>query len=117
MVIITVIKELANEFDGEFNCLGENTIKYIIFSVPIGWKVRKIGDNREEITKTISNKKNSLSEQDFWQPLYQIMLIFFLKKFIKLKVNMDMIVKNVKQMELNKKIVIAFLNTQTLKKI
>ena len=30
---------------------------------------------------------------------------------------MDMIVKNVKQMELNKKIVIAFLNTQTLKKI
>ena len=36
MVIITVIKELANEFDGEFNCLGENTIIYIIFSVPIG---------------------------------------------------------------------------------
>ena len=57
MVIITVIKELANEFDGEFNCLGENTIKYIIFSVPIGWKVRKIGGNREEITKTISKKK------------------------------------------------------------
>ena len=57
MVIITVIKELANEFDGEFNCLGENTIIYIIFSVPIGWKVRQIGNNREEITKTISNKK------------------------------------------------------------
>ena len=30
---------------------------------------------------------------------------------------MDMMVKNVKQMELNKKIVIAFLNTQALKKI
>ena len=30
-----IIKELASEFDGNFECLGENTEKYIIFSVPI----------------------------------------------------------------------------------
>ena len=36
-----VIKELAEEFGGEFECLGENTEKYITFSVP----------NKKEITK------------------------------------------------------------------
>ena len=30
-----IIKELAYEFDGNFECLGENTGKYITFSVPI----------------------------------------------------------------------------------
>ena len=29
------MKELAREFDGNFECLGENTEKYITFSVPI----------------------------------------------------------------------------------
>ena len=30
-----IIKQLAIEFKGEFECLGENTEKYITFSVPI----------------------------------------------------------------------------------
>ena len=30
-----IIKELAEEFDGYFECLGENKEKYITFSVPI----------------------------------------------------------------------------------
>ena len=30
-----MIKELAEEFEGEFECLGENTEKYITFPVPI----------------------------------------------------------------------------------
>ena len=30
-----IIKELASEFDGNFECLGENAEKYITFSVPI----------------------------------------------------------------------------------
>ena len=30
-----IIKELAKEFEGKFECLGENTEKYITFSVPI----------------------------------------------------------------------------------
>ena len=33
------IKELACEFDGNFECLGENTEKYITFSVPIKKKI------------------------------------------------------------------------------
>ena len=30
-----IIKALAEEFEGPFECLGENTEKYITFSVPI----------------------------------------------------------------------------------
>ena len=38
-----IIKNLAEEFEGEFECLGENTKKYITFSVP----------TKKEITKKI----------------------------------------------------------------
>ena len=41
-----IIKELAEEFVGPFECLGENTEKYITFSVPI----KKQFDNGESIT-------------------------------------------------------------------
>ena len=34
-----VIKELANEFEGDFECLGESTEKYITFSVPLKKKI------------------------------------------------------------------------------
>ena len=36
-----IIKNLAEEFEGEFECLGENTEKYITFSVPIKKEVTK----------------------------------------------------------------------------
>ena len=34
-----IIKELANEFEGNFECLEENTEKYITFSVPINKRI------------------------------------------------------------------------------
>ena len=34
-----IIKELVNEFEGKFQCLGENTEKYITFSVPLKKKI------------------------------------------------------------------------------
>ena len=37
-----IIKELAEEFKGEFECLGENTEKYITFSVPVKKEMKKI---------------------------------------------------------------------------
>ena len=41
-----IIKKLAKEFEGEFECIGENTEKYITFSVPI----KKENDNDKRIT-------------------------------------------------------------------
>ena len=51
-----MIKELANEFDGKFECLGENTEKYKKFSIPIEKEVTKIDNDRNESVKTMSFK-------------------------------------------------------------
>ena len=36
-----IIKELAKEFEGEFECLRESTEKYVTFSVPIKKEITK----------------------------------------------------------------------------
>ena len=41
-----IIKQLAEEFEGEFDYLGENAEKYITFSVPL----KKENDNGKTIT-------------------------------------------------------------------
>ena len=46
-----IIKELVKEFEGNFECLGENTEKYITFSVPIK---KKIENKDMEITYKIN---------------------------------------------------------------
>ena len=67
-----VIKELLKEFEGQFESLGENTEKYISFSVPI----KKQLDN----SKTITYKKKGFSiALDLCQPYYQNLLILCLK--------------------------------------
>ena len=48
-----IIKELVKEFQKQFSCLGENTEKYITFTVPIEKEVTRIYKNGEEITKNI----------------------------------------------------------------
>ena len=53
--------------------------------------------------------------QDLWQAHYQILLIILLKEFIKSNVNMGLIMKKVKRVELNTKIVRVVLNIQTIK--
>ena len=53
--------------------------------------------------------------QDLWQAHYQVLSIIFLKEFINLNRNTDMMIKNVKLAELNINIVTVFLETQTLK--
>ena len=45
-----IIKELVKEFEGNFDCLGENTEKYITFSVPLK---KKIENKNLEITYKI----------------------------------------------------------------
>ena len=51
-----IIKELAEEFEGELNCLWENNSKYKTFSVAIIKQAKRIGINGKEIAKTISCK-------------------------------------------------------------
>ena len=51
-----IIKELANEFEGQFKCLGENTEKNKPFSVPIKKEVNDISKGGNQIVFTISYK-------------------------------------------------------------
>ena len=44
-----IIKELAEEFEGQFECLGQNTKKYLTFSV----KIKKELDNGKKSTYKI----------------------------------------------------------------
>ena len=67
-----IIKELADEFEGQFECLGENTDKYITFSVPIKkeldngksitYKIKSI-DSFRFMSSSLSNLVDNLSER------------------------------------------------------
>ena len=47
------IKELAKEFEGKFNCVGENIEKYKPFPFSITKKVKRTDKNGEDATKNI----------------------------------------------------------------
>ena len=51
-----IIKELANEFGGQFECLGENTKKYKTLSFPIEEKIVKIDKDGYDSVLTTSYK-------------------------------------------------------------
>ena len=50
------IKNLAEEFEGEFECLGENTETYITFSIPIKKEITKKDTNGNDKIIKISYK-------------------------------------------------------------
>ena len=52
-----IIKQLADTFKGQFECLGENTKKYIAFSLPIKKEV-------EEEEAAYGKEENSKKKQD-----------------------------------------------------
>ena len=51
-----IIKELANEFEKQFEYLGENTEKYKTFSIPIEKEVTNIDKDGNESVAIISYK-------------------------------------------------------------
>ena len=67
-----IIKELVKEFEGNFECLGENTEKYITFSVPIKKKIEnkdleitykvKFIDSYRFMTSSLSKLVDNLSQ-------------------------------------------------------
>ena len=67
-----IIKELVKEFEGNFECLGENTEKYLTFSVPIKKKIEnkdleitykvKFIDSYRFMTSSLSKLVDNLSQ-------------------------------------------------------
>ena len=75
-----IIKELANEFKGEFDCLGENTEKYITFSVLIKndngktYKVKFI-DSFRFMSSSLSSLADNLSDRLHSDKSYQSLIL------------------------------------------
>ena len=62
-----IIKQLAEEFKGQFECLGENTEKYITFSVPIEKEVvngKKDNDSKKEDNDSKKEDEDNNSEKE-----------------------------------------------------
>ena len=68
-----IIKELVKEFEGNFDCLGENTEKYITFAVPLKKKIEnknlkitykiKFIDSFRFMSSSLSKLVDNLSER------------------------------------------------------
>ena len=105
----------AEEFEKQFTCLGENTEKYITFTVPIEKQITRIDKNGEETTKDISYILQITDSARFMASSLS-KLVNNLSEGphgIKCKLRHDD--KNVKHVELNTSIATVFLNTQILK--
>ena len=86
-----IIQELAEEFKKQFTFLGENTEKYITFTVPIEKKLEELIKMQKKLQKIHLTCYNLLIAQAH----YQIRSIIFLKELIKLNENTDTMIKNI----------------------
>ena len=59
-----VIKELANKFEGQLKCLGENTEKYKSFSIATAEEVTNIDKHGNESVATVFYKMKLLIVKD-----------------------------------------------------
>ena len=56
-----IIKEIAEEFKEQYTCLGENTRKYITFTVPIEKEVTRLIKTEMKLQKIYITYYNSLA--------------------------------------------------------
>ena len=91
-----IIKELANRFEGQFECLGENSEKYKTFSVLIEKEVANTDKDGNENVVPISYKIEFIDSARFMASSLSILLITSLKEFIKLNVKIVIVFLNMK---------------------
>ena len=94
-----MITELVEHFEGKLTCLGENTEKYITFSVTTQKEVVGIDKNGEKLQKQYLIGYTLLVMQNLWQVNSEVLLITLLKGFTKFNVNRGLMIKNLKLVE------------------
>ena len=60
-----IVKELANESEGKFECIGENPEKHKKFSVPVEKKITNIDKDGDESVVTVSYKTKFIDSARF----------------------------------------------------
>ena len=113
-------KEVPMVFDNEssdyyFFFFLKDAAEELHFQFKLKTKLQELIKFGKKLQKLNPADYNLLITQYLWQAHYQILLIIFLKKILKLNVNANTMIKNVKLAELNTKIASVFLDTQTLK--
>ena len=112
-----MIKELPEEFKKQFTFIGENIEKYITFTVSIEKEVTRIDKNGEKVTKNIYYILHFIDSTIFIPSSLSNFVNNLPERIHRINVNTDIMIKNVKLVELNVSIATVFLNTQILKKI
>ena len=112
-----IVKELAEEFEKQFTCLGQNTEKYITFTVPIEKEVTRITKNGEKNTKDISYMLHFIDNARFIADSLSNLVNNFSKGINRIKCKLGHDDKKYETLELSISIVIVFLNIQTSKMI
>ena len=105
-----IIKELPEKFKKQFTCLGENTEKYITCTVPIEKEVTRIDKNGEKITKHISYILQFIDSARFIASSSSNIVNDLSEGVIKLNVNTNTMIKNMKLAQLDTSIATVFLN-------
>ena len=106
---------LAAEFEKQFLWFGENVEKCIVFLVPIEKELITIDKNGEEITNSMSYRLQFIDNLRFMTSLLSNLVNNLGEEISKIKWKYGHNKKNVKLVELNKKIASTFLNTQSFK--
>ena len=106
---------LAAEFEKQFIWFGENAEKYIAFLVPIEKELITIDKNGEEIANSVSYRLQFIDSLRFMTSLLSNLVNNLAEVICKIKWKYGHNKKNVKLVELNKKIASTFLNTQSFK--
>ena len=113
-------KEVPMVFDNEssdyyYYFFLKDAAEELHFQFKLKTKLQELIKFGKKLQKLNPADYNLLITQYLWQAHYQMLLIIFLKKILKLNVNANTMIKNVKLAELNTKIASVFLDTQTLK--
>ena len=112
-----IIKELGDEFEKLFTCLGENTEKYITFTIPIEKEVTRIDENGEVIIEHIPYILQSIDSARFMEISLSDLVNNFSEGILKIQCEFVHDEEIVKLVKLSKRITTVFLNIETLKMI
>ena len=97
--------------------MGENTEKYITFTVLIEKEVTRIDKNGEEITKNISYMLEFIDNARFMASLLTNLVNNLSEGIHRIECKYEHMIKNVKAVELIINIAAVFLNMQILKMV
>ena len=90
-----IIRELANEFEGQFECIGENKVKCKTFSDPMKKEILKTDKDGNEIVDTISYKIKFIDSARFMASSLSNLIDNLRKEFIKLNVKVEIVFLNI----------------------